>query len=292
MAKGARRGGRVRDKWRDKQWLILDSPSSFGDFGGHHINYLPITDANTAVGRVVENTLYDIKKQDQADHKTKVFVEIEKVSEGVATTIFKGHEYGKEFLRSLVRRGSSMITHIHNYNTNDGHEFRVEVVTFSQRRINSSRKHELRRVIHELLSEKVPQWDLNNFIKQVTDDNSEFHRELLEKGRKIASLRHIGIKKTKLLSSNKSSIQRVNTQTEDTHTEDERVNTQTEDTHTEDERVNTQTEDERVNTQTEGTQTEDERVNTQTEDERVNTQTEDEDTETLPVDTEQNTDST
>lgn len=105
MAKGARRGGRVRDKWRDKQWLILDSPSSFGDFGGHHINYLPITDANTAVGRVVENTLYDIKKQDQADHKTKVFVEIEKVNEGVATTIFKGHEYGKEFLRSLVRRG-------------------------------------------------------------------------------------------------------------------------------------------------------------------------------------------
>ena len=269
MAKGARRGGRVRDKWRDKQWLILDSPSSFGNFGGHHINYLPITDANTAVGRVVENTLYDIKKQDQSDHKTKVFVEIENVNEGVATTIFKGHEYGKEFLRSLVRRGSSMITHIHNYNTNDGHEFRVEVVTFSQRRINSSKKHELRRVIHELLSEKIPQWDLNNFIQQVTDDNSEFHRELLEKGRKIASLRHIGIKKTKLVSSNKSSIQMVNTQTEDTQTEDERVNTQTED-----ERVNTQTED------------------TQTEDERVNTQTEDEGTETLPVDTEQNTDST
>ena len=260
MAKGARRGGRVRDKWRDKQWLILDSPISFGDFGGHHINYLPITDANTAVGRVVENTLYDIKKQDQSDHKTKVFVEIEKISEGVATTIFKGHEYGKEFLRSLVRRGSSMITHIHNYNTNDGHEFRVEVVTFSQRRINSSKKHELRRVIHELLSEKIPQWDLNNFIQQVTDDNSEFHRELLEKGRKIASLRHIGIKKSKLLSSNKSRFQRVDTQTED----------------------------ERVDTQTEVSQTE----VSQTEDERVDTQTEQEGIETAPVDTEQNTDST
>jgi small subunit ribosomal protein S3Ae len=275
MAKGARRGGRVRDKWRDKQWLILDSPSSFGDFGGHHINYLPITDANTAVGRVVENTLYDIKKQDQSDHKTKVFVEIEKVSEGVATTIFKGHEYGKEFLRSLVRRGSSMITHIHNYNTNDGHEFRVEVVTFSQRRINSSKKHELRRVIHELLSEKIPQWDLNNFIQQVTDDNSEFHRELLEKGRKIASLRHIGIKKTKLVSSNKSSIQRVNTQTED-----ERANTQTEVSQTE----VSQTEV----SQTEVSQTE----VSQTEDERVDTQTEHEGIETAPVGTEQNTDST
>ena len=209
MVKGSRRGGRVRDKWRDKQWLFIDSPNSFGDFGGHHINYLPITDPNTAIGRVVENTLFDIKKQDPADHKTKVFLEIEKINEGVARTIFKGHEYGKEFLRSLVRRGSSMITHIHNYTTNDGYEFRVEIIAFSQRRINSSKKHELRRVIHQLLSEKIPQWDLNTFIKQVTDDNSEFNREILEKGKKIALLRHIGIKKTKLVSSPKSSIEKV-----------------------------------------------------------------------------------
>ncbi|MGI0032418.1 MAG: 30S ribosomal protein S3ae [Nitrososphaeraceae archaeon] len=209
MVKGSRRGGRVRDKWRDKQWLFIDSPNSFGDFGGHHINYLPITDPSTAIGRVVENTLFDIKKQDPADHKTKVFLEIEKINEGVARTIFKGHEYGKEFLRSLVRRGSSMITHIHNYTTNDGYEFRVEIIAFTQRRINSSKKHELRRVIHQLLSEKIPQWDLNTFIKQVTDDNSEFNREILEKGRKIALLRHIGIKKTKLVSSPKSSIEKV-----------------------------------------------------------------------------------
>ena len=208
MAKGGRRGGRVRDKWRDKQWLILDSPESFGDFGRHHINYLPITDPSMAIGRVIENTLFDIKKQDPADHKTKVFVEIEKVNEGIASTIFKGHEYGKEFLRSLVRRGSSMITHIHNYTTQDGHEFRVEIIAFSQRRINSSKKHELRRVIHNLLSDKIPQWDLNMFIKQVTDDNSEFNREILEKSRKISSLRHIGIKKTKLVSSISSPIGR------------------------------------------------------------------------------------
>ena len=212
MVKGSRRGGRVRDKWRDKQWLILDSPNSFGDFGGHHINYLPITDANTAIGRVIENTLFDIKKQDPADHKTKVFVEIEKVNEGVASTIFKGHEYGKEFLRSLVRRGSSMITHIHNYTTKDGHEFRVEFIAFTQRRVNTSKKHELRKVIAQLLSERIPQWDLNTFIKQVTDDNSEFNREIQEKGKKISTLRHIGIKKTKLVSSHKIPIEKVDTE--------------------------------------------------------------------------------
>ena len=78
-----------------------------------------------------------------------------------------------------------MITHIHNYTTKDGDEFRVEIIAFSQRRINSSKKHELRRVIHQLLSEKIPQWDLNTFIKQVTDDNSEFNREILRKEEKF-----------------------------------------------------------------------------------------------------------
>jgi small subunit ribosomal protein S3Ae len=107
-----------------------------------------------------------------------------------------------------------MITHIHNYTTQDGYEFRVEIVAFSQRRINSSKKHEIRRVIHNLLSEKIPQWDLNNFIKQVTDDNSEFNREILEKGKRISSLRHIGIKKTKLLSSLKSPIEKSAIETE------------------------------------------------------------------------------
>jgi small subunit ribosomal protein S3Ae len=77
------------------------------------------------------------------------------------------------------------------------------------------------------LSEKIPQWDLNNFIKQVTDDNSEFHRELLEKGRKIASLRHIGIKKTKLVSSNKSSVQ-ASTQSEVSESVDESGDIQSE----------------------------------------------------------------
>ena len=143
------------------------------------------------------------------------------MNEGVASTIFKGHEYGKEFLRSLVRRGSSMITHIHNYTTKDGDEFRVEIIAFSQRRINSSKKHELRRVIHQLLSEKIPQWDLNTFIKQVTDDNSEFNREILEKGRKISSLRHIGIKKTKLVSSHKPLVETVDTENKTENTEEQ-----------------------------------------------------------------------
>jgi len=78
-------------------------------------------------------------------------------------------------------------------------------------------------VIHQLLSDNIPKWDLNTFIKQVTDDNSEFNREILEKGRKISSLRHIGIKKTKLVSSHKPPVETFDTENKTENAEEQPV---------------------------------------------------------------------
>ena len=102
MVKGGKRGGKVRDKWRDKQWVVVNTPSAFG---GGPLNYIPVTNIEQARGRVIENTMFDILKQDPTQHQTKVFIQIEKINDGIASTVFKGHEYAKEFLRSLVRRG-------------------------------------------------------------------------------------------------------------------------------------------------------------------------------------------
>ena len=199
MVKGGKRGGRVRDKWRDKQWIIVNSPSAFG---GSALNYVPITDHNGAKGRVPENTMFDILKQDPTQHQTKVFVQIENIAEGSATTVFKGHEYAKEFLRSLIRRGSSMITFVHDYKTADGYIFRVEVLAFSQRRLNSSKKHQIRLVSHNQLTTNIAKLTVDQFVQEVTI--GKMGADLLADAKKIASLRHIGIKKTKLISTPKS----------------------------------------------------------------------------------------
>ena len=195
MAKGGKKTGRVRDKWRDKQWVVVNSPPAFG---GSPLNYVPITNLEGAKGRVIENTMYDILRQDPTQHQTKVFVQIDRVQEGTATTIFKGHEYAKEFLRSLVRRGSSMINHTHDYTTVDGYTFRVVVVAFSQKRLNSSKKHEIRMVAHKTLSEKIQKLNIDQFVQEAT--MGKMGADLLTETKKVASIRHIGIKKTKLIS--------------------------------------------------------------------------------------------
>jgi small subunit ribosomal protein S3Ae len=199
MVKGAKKGGRVRDKWRDKQWIVVNAPSAFG---GGALNYIPITDPVQAQGRVIENTMYDIMKQDPTQHQTKVFVQIDKINDGVASTIFKGHEYAKEFLRSLIRRGSSMITFMHDYTTMDGYTFRVAVVAFSQRRLNSSKKHDIRMISHRILSSKIPKLTVDQFVQEAT--MGKMSADILVEAKKVASIRHIGIKKTKLISTKES----------------------------------------------------------------------------------------
>ena len=199
MAKGGKKPGRVRDKWRDKQWVVVNSPPAFGS---GPLNYVPITATETTKGRVIENTMYDILKQDPTQHQTKVFVQIDSVHEGTANTIFKGHEYAKEFLRSLVRRGSSMINLTHDYTTSDGYTFRVVMIAFSQKRINSSKRHEIRLLAHNLLSSKIPQLTIDQFVQEAT--MGKMGADLLSETKKVASLRHIGIRKTKLISTPQS----------------------------------------------------------------------------------------
>ena len=196
MAKGSRRGGRVRDKWRDKQWIVVNAPPAFDQVP---LNYIPISDVTNAKGRVIENTLYDMLKQDPTQHQTKIFVQIDRINAGIASTIFKGHEYAKEFLRSLIRRGSSMINFVDEYTTSDGYVFRVSVTAFSQRRLNSAKKHEIRLSMDRLLREKIPTLSLNDFVKEVT--MGKMGSDVLEEAKKIAIIRHIGVRKTKLISS-------------------------------------------------------------------------------------------
>ena len=199
MARGAKRGGRVRDKWRDKQWVVVNAPVAFG---GNPLSYVPITNVDNSKGRVIENTMFDILKQDPTQHQTKIFVQIDNIRDGTASTIFKGHEYAKEFLRSLIRRGSSMINYVHDFRTIDGFTFRVSTIAFSQRRLNSSKKHEIRMITHRILSDKIPKLTVDQFVQEAT--MGKMGADLLAEAKKIASIRHIGIKKTKLISTPES----------------------------------------------------------------------------------------
>lgn len=191
----AKRAGKVKDKWREKRWVtVLASPG----FERAQIAYVPVTSNDSAVGRVIETTLFDITKQDpQQNMLIKLHFQITGIDGTTATTVLKGEEYSREYLRSLVRRGASMVNFIRDFKTKDGAIVRVYVVAFTIGRINSSRKHEIRLVAERIVSERSSSLFYEQFAQEAVNQN--LAREIYENCKDIAKIRHMGVRKIKLI---------------------------------------------------------------------------------------------
>ena len=190
----ARRKGRTKDKWREKRWITVKAPESFNVVP---IAYIPITDDEKAIGRVLEVTLYDILKGDPSQHQFKMYFQIDKVNGDKASTIFKRFEYSKEFLRSLVRRGSSKINFIIDIKTKDGYIFRMKVIALTHRQLNTSRKHALRLIAKDVINKTVPDMTVDQFVQATC--YSKINSDIMAAFKKIIKVRHVGLEKVKLI---------------------------------------------------------------------------------------------
>ena len=190
----ARRKGRTKDKWREKRWVTVNAPESFNVVP---IAYVPITDDENAIGRVLEVTLYDILKGDPSQHQYKMYFQIDKVDGDKASTIFKRFEYSKEFLRSLVRRGSSKINFIIDIKTKDGYIFRVKIIALTHRQLNTSRKHALRLIARDIINKTVPDMTVDQFVQATC--YSKINSDIMAAFKKVIRVRHVGLEKVKLI---------------------------------------------------------------------------------------------
>jgi len=190
----ARRKTRVKDKWREKRWVTVLAPDSFNNVP---IAYVPITDDESAKGRVIEVTLFDILKGDPSQHQFKIYFQIDKVVGDKATTIFKRYEYAKEFLRSLVRRGSSKITFSLDVKTKDGYIFRIKIIALTHRPLNTSRKHAFRLIAKDVMEKTISQMTIDQFVQATC--YGKVNSDIMAAAKKVIRMRHVGLEKVKLV---------------------------------------------------------------------------------------------
>jgi len=188
------RRGRVRDKWRSKRWYTVVAPEYFG---GVEIGSVISDDPQKLVGRVVESTLYDIT-EDFAHQYLKMYFQITSIEGRRALTMFKGHEYSRDYLRSLVRRRTTRIDCITNVVTKDGYKLRVSAVAFTLTRIKTSQEKEIRAIMRRIIEEKAASLSFNEFVQEVV--LGKIASDIYNEAKKIVPLRHVGIRKSKLLS--------------------------------------------------------------------------------------------
>jgi len=176
-----------------KDWYNVNSPSYFG---GKLIASVPANSAEDMIGRVIGVTLYDIT-EDISQYHLKLNFQVVQLQDNVAQTIFKGHEYTGDYLRSLVRRGSSRIDAIVNISTKDDFQLRVSVVAFSVLRVRQSQILNVRRVIREIVAERATSLFFEQFVQEAV--LGKIASDIYNEAKKIVPLRHVGIRKSKLI---------------------------------------------------------------------------------------------
>lgn len=185
---------KVKDKWREKKWVTVYAPDSFNNIP---IAYIPITGDEHAKGRVIEVTLFDILKGDPSQYQYKIYFQIDKVEGEKATTIFKRYEYAKEFLRSLIRRGSTKISYITECKTKDGHIFRIKIIALTHKQLNSSRMHALRLIARDVMNKTIPQMSIDQFVQATC--YGKINSDIMAAAKKVIRIRHVGLEKVKLV---------------------------------------------------------------------------------------------
>jgi len=184
---------RVRDKWRSKSWYAVLAPPYFGNV---ELGAVPADETEKLIGRVIDSTLYDVTN-DFTHQYLKLYFQITEIEGKTARTMFKGHEYSRDYLRSLVRRRTTKIDGLFNLITKDGYKVRVAVSAFSLSRIRTTQEKDIRVIMDKIIKEKASALTLDQFAQEMV--LGKIASDIYNEAKKIAPLRHVGIRKSKVV---------------------------------------------------------------------------------------------
>ncbi len=184
---------RTRDRWRLKKWYTVLASSAFGNA---EIGRIPADNPEKLLGRVIETSLSDITGDFSLLH-IKLYFQIVSVEGDVAKTIFKGHDLTRDYLRSLIRRGSTRIDGIFKVTTKDGYTLRVSAIALTRYRCKTSQERAIRRIMKEVIEAKARQLSFDEFVQQAV--LGKIASEIYNEARKIYPLRKVEVRKSKLL---------------------------------------------------------------------------------------------
>lgn len=183
----------VRDKWRGKAWYMIVAPPFFGNI---ELGSVPAEEQEQLIGRVVEATLYDITG-DFSHQYLKMFFQVNELEGKTAKTLFKGHEYSRDYLRSLVRRRTTKVDGLFNLTTKDGYTLRIAVSALTLSRIKTSQEKIIRTIMHKIINQKAAALNLDQFVQEMV--LGKIASDVYNEAKKVAPLRHVGIRKSKLV---------------------------------------------------------------------------------------------
>ena len=184
----------VKDKWRRKEWFDIILPSYFGET---KVGETPAEEGELVVGRVFETTLSQITG-DFSQEYIKMYFQVTSVDARKAKTVFKGHEYLRDYLRSLVRRRSTKVDGIFRVTTTDGYKVKIILTALTTTRIKASQEFVIRTIMREIVEEKIKTLTFDQLAHELV--LGKLASDVYAQTKNITALRHVGVRKSELIS--------------------------------------------------------------------------------------------
>ena len=179
----------VSKQKQEKRWYTVLAPEHFDR---DEIGQTVAVEPEQAVGRTIETTLADLRN-DASGNNTKLTFKITEVAGENAYTEFIKHEMTRDYMRSLVRRGSSKVAAYETVLTSDDYRVQIQPVTLTTKSADQSQEKAIRRTMIDLVRETARERTFVDLTEGVVE--GRLSSAIYNEAKTIDPLRRVEIQK-------------------------------------------------------------------------------------------------
>jgi small subunit ribosomal protein S3Ae len=177
---------------QQKRWYDVLAPEQFDR---EQLGETPADEPDKVLGRTIETTLGDLRN-DASENNTKLKFKITEVASDTAYAEFIKHELTRDYLRSLVRRGSSKIEAYITVLTTDDYRVQIQPVALTTKSADESQEKAIRRTMIDLVEESASERTFEDLIDSIVE--GRLSSAIYNEAKTIYPLRRVEIQKTTL----------------------------------------------------------------------------------------------
>jgi small subunit ribosomal protein S3Ae len=182
----------VSRRREQKQWYTLLAPEQFDR---EELGETIAEESDQVLGRTIETTLGDLR-DDASENNTKLTFKVNEVASDSAYTEFVKHELTRDYLRSLVRRGSSKVEAYITVLTEDDYRVQIQPVALTTKSADESQEKAIRRTMIDLVEESARDRTYADLIDSVVE--GRLSSAIYNEAKTIYPLRRVEIQKATL----------------------------------------------------------------------------------------------
>jgi small subunit ribosomal protein S3Ae len=182
----------VSRRREQKQWYTLLAPEQFDR---EELGETIAEESEQVLGRTIETTLGDLR-DDASENNTKLTFKVNEVASDSAYTEFVKHELTRDYLRSLVRRGSSKVEAYITVLTEDDYRVQIQPVALTTKSADESQEKAIRRTMIDLVEESARERTYEDLVDSVVE--GRLSSAIYNEAKTIYPLRRVEIQKATL----------------------------------------------------------------------------------------------